>query len=68
LLKKQKGICPVCNAELLNNEELEIYYIKHATNRLLIVNLRNYEPYGKNKKLYFNKYNIELTYLIVEAV
>jgi len=28
LLKKQKGICPVCNSELLNNEELEIHHIK----------------------------------------
>jgi len=28
LLKKQQGICPVCNAELLNNEELEIHHIK----------------------------------------
>ena len=28
LLNKQKGICPVCNAELLNNEELEIHHVK----------------------------------------
>ena len=44
LLTSQKGICPVCNTSLLNNEELHMHHIKpkslggsHKVNNLLLL-------------------------------
>ena len=44
LITRQKGICPVCNTSLLNNEELHIHHIKpkrlkglHKLNNLLLL-------------------------------
>lgn len=28
LLKKQKGVCPVCNSYLINNEKVEVHHIQ----------------------------------------
>ena len=44
LLTSQKGICPVCNTSLLDNEELHMHHIKlkslggsHKSNNLLLL-------------------------------
>lgn len=44
LLSRQKGICPVCNISLLNNEELHMHHVKpkslhgsHKLNNLLLL-------------------------------
>lgn len=44
LLNRQKGICPICNTSLLNNEELQMHHIKskrlkgsHKLNNLLLL-------------------------------
>jgi len=61
LVKKQNGICPVCDHRLLNGESLEIHYvviicIKGGTDKTSNLKLLHEEchrqvTYSKNKKL-----------------
>lgn len=60
LVKKQNGICPVCNHRLLNGESLEIHHVvtrikggtdKTSNLRLLHKECHRQVTYSKNKKL-----------------
>ena len=60
LITRQKGICPVCNISLLNNEELHMHHIKpkslggsHKLNNLLLLHKDCYKQveYSTDKTL-----------------